>query len=106
MIVVPVAPTRIPKTCEPPADRAAVGGAERREQAEGRHDQAGAERAHVDERAPRDHQRADDDKGDGCDVGGGADRRREAVGDPAPDHAPAPAEIENRGEEEAEGEQP
>ena len=76
-------------------EHAAVRGAERGQQPERRHDQAGPERADVDERAARDHQAADGDERDGRDVGSGADHRREAVGDPAADHASAPAEVED-----------
>ena len=49
---------------EAAADRPAVGGAERCEQAEGGDDETGAERAHVDERAAGNHQGADGDEGD------------------------------------------
>ena len=107
MIVVPVAPTRIPKhSLQPAADRAAVTRAQRREQAEARHRQAGAERVHVDERAASHHQGADDDEGHRRDVRGRADRRSEAVGDPAADHASAPPEVQDRRQEDAQRDEP
>jgi hypothetical protein len=91
---------------EPTAEGAPVRRAESGQQSERGDDQPGPKRAHVDERAPRHHQRADDDERDGSDVGGRADRADEAVRDRAADHPPAPAEVEDRGEEEAERQQP
>jgi hypothetical protein len=83
-----------------------VRGAERSQQPERCDHQAGPEGAHVDECAPSHHQRADADEGDGGDVRGSADRTRETVGDDAPDHPAAPAQVEDRREEDAERQQP
>jgi len=91
---------------EAAADRAAVRRAERCQEPECRHDQPGPEGAHVDEGAPGDHQRADGDEGDRCDVGGRSDRARESVGDHAAGHPPAPAQVEDGREEDAERQEP
>src|SRR5207302_11166112 len=63
------------------------------------------ERAQVDELAPAEHESAEDDEGERRDVGRGADRPTEAVGDRASDDAAAPAGVEDRGEEESEREE-
>ena len=107
MIVVPVAPTRIPKipwSPRPTAPPCAEPSAASRPKA--RHGQTGAEWAHVDERAAGDHQGADDDEGDRCDVRGRADRGHEAVGDPTADHASTPPEIQDRRQEDAQRHEP
>ena len=94
------------KLLEAPPERTTVGGAEGGQQAEARHEQSGPEWADVDERAPGDHQRADDDEGDRRDIRRCADRTGEGVGDTAADHSPTPAEVEDRCEEDAERNQP
>ena len=91
---------------QPAPDRATVIRAQRGEQAEARHRQTGAEGVHVDERAARHHQGADDGERDGCDVRGCSDRRREAVGDPAADHASAPPEVQDRRQKDAQRDEP
>jgi hypothetical protein len=83
-----------------------VGRAERSEQAERGDDQAGPEGPHVDEGAAPHHQRSHDDESHRRDVGGGADHAGEAVGDRAPDHASAPAHVEDRGEKRSERDEP
>ncbi len=60
---------------EAAAERAAVARAERQHQADDREREAEAERAHVDECAPRDDQDAERDEDERRQVGGVADRR-------------------------------
>ena len=77
------------------ADGAAVLAAERQQQAEREHGEAGPERADVDERAARrPSARRRRRAASGTHVGRGPERR-EAVGDPAADHAAVPAEVED-----------
>src|SRR5205814_8906935 len=55
---------------------------------------------------PGHHERSHPHRRDGRHVRGGADRSGEAVGDPAADHPPAPAEIKDRRQEQAERDEP
>ena len=83
------------------ADPAAVR-AEGEHQAEGADGEAGAERAHVDERAAGDHQGAEADERDREHVAGVADHRGDRVADRAADDPAVPAEVEQRAEEDPE----
>ena len=83
------------------ADVAAVSLAERQHQAGGEDDEAGTERAHVDELAARDHQRAHDHAGGREYRARRADQRVETVGRQRAGEATAPAEVEDCGKEDA-----
>src|SRR5437016_5543291 len=67
--------------------RTTVRSAQCGQQSENCDGEAGAKRSHVDELAPRDHQRTDGDKRDWSDVRAGADHRADRVGEPAADTA-------------------
>jgi hypothetical protein len=67
---------------------AALVAAERDHQPAGEHAETQPERAHVDERAARDHQAADGDEGDGHHPGGAADEGIEPVDEGAADEPP------------------
>ena len=99
-------PAAMVNSSQTAADRAAVARPQRREEAEARHCQTGAERAHVDELAARDHECADDDERHRGDVRGSSDGGGEAVGDPPADHAPAPPEVEHRRQEQSQRDEP
>ncbi len=74
-------------------------GAEREQQAEREHAEAGSERPHVDERAARDHQAPERDERCRRDVCRRPDRASAAVLDPPADDAAFPPEPEERCEE-------
>ena len=84
------------------AEIAALVAAERDHQPEGEDAEPHAERAHVDERAARDHQAADGDERDRQPPRGAADQRVEAVDERAADVAAVPADVEDAAEEEPE----
>ena len=88
------------------ADVAAVVLAERDHQPEAEHDEAGAERADVDERAARDHEAAERDEQHRQHPGGAADERVEAVHERAADPAAVPAGVADAAEEDAERDEP
>ncbi len=85
---------------EHPPDEAAVLRAERHHQARQRDGEARAEGVDVQERAAEEHQPADDDERGRGRVGRRAEQVAQARLDLLADHAPRPAEVEERGEEE------
>ncbi len=76
--------------------------AERELEAEREHEEAGAERAQVDELAAGDHQPAEREAGERSGVGRAADRAADAVGERAADDAAAPAGPEHAREKDPE----
>ena len=91
---------------EQPADEAALAGAERHHQADEGDREAGAERPHVQEAAPEEHQASDDDQRERRRVGGRADHVAQPALDLLADDASLPAQVDERGEEEPEGGEP
>ena len=87
-------------------DGAAVLAAERDHQPDRRDQQPGAERLHVEESAAEEHQGADDHEREGRHVGGRPDHVAEARFDLLADDTALPAQVEQRGEEEADGDEP
>ena len=74
---------------------------EQEEDPERRRGEAPAERVHLSEAAPAEHQQADDHEGRRDEVAGVADQRPQAVHDPAPRRASLPLEVDERREEQA-----
>ncbi len=91
---------------EQAADRAAVIRAEGDQQAGDREHEPGAERPHLDERAAKEHERADDRQRDRHGVRGAADDIPERRLDLLADDAALPAHQEQRGQEEPERGEP
>ena len=69
------------------------------------HPHAEPERPDVEEVAAREQEAAERDERDREHVGGVADDVRQHIREPRADRAPVEAEVEDRGEDEAEGEQ-
>ena len=83
------------------ADGAAVLAAERHHQPDERDGEPGAKGLHVEERAAEEHQPTDDDERERRDVRGRPDQVAQPTFDLLADDASLPAEVEQRGEEEA-----
>jgi hypothetical protein len=90
------------RAAEELAEIAALVLAERDHQAAAEHGEPRAERAHLDERAPHHHERADRCKRDRDRVFRVPDEPVEPVAEPAADVAAVPAEVEDGAEEEPE----
>ena len=91
---------------ESAADGATLVAAERDHQPDRRDHEAGAERIHVEQRAPEEHQAADDDERERRGVRGRPDHVPEARLDLLAGDASLPAEIEQRREEEPDRDEP
>jgi hypothetical protein len=97
-----VADERADRFLERAADVASVSGKDEHQSERG-HGQSGAEGAELHDRAPAEHQRADDDERRREQVRGVAKEGPEPVGHRRADAPALPAEIDQRGEEEPDG---